>query len=194
MTDHHYTTHGSICKVDENGKMLWEYSGPEVDKLLSDLKEALSKDNKPRYELSVHIGEDEMEEFLAGVMVTPRSAEKEIRVVQSISEMPISDMDRSDWDDFVVQCTADAALFNFVFVNELDVDEYIEKNSIKMWCDRCAYSVVSTGAYRAMFIHEKGCPNEHKLWNNVEGKWIDEVPFCDHTHDPFESCPVCEDE
>ena len=40
-----------------------------------------------------------------------------------------------------------------------------------MTCDQCTWFTARTTG-RMVFIHEKGCPNEHKEWDAVEAVWV----------------------
>jgi len=39
----------------------------------------------------------------------------------------------------------------------------------EMHCDQCAASIINR-----VFCHERGCPNDGKVWYAVDGEWVKE--------------------
>jgi len=55
-------------------------------------------------------------------------------------------------------------------------------------CNQCAPSTVN-----GVFIHERGCPNDHKQWDATISKWVTmhECPECGSHHSEAEAASVC---
>ena len=48
-------------------------------------------------------------------------------------------------------------------------DKIMEFTNNPMRCDQCSWCHIN-----GIFIHEKGCPNDHKHWSCEDGVWEDE--------------------
>lgn len=46
----------------------------------------------------------------------------------------------------------------------------------RITCNQCNPSVVSTGQFKNVFLHEAGCPNDGKKWDNDREEWVQYVP------------------